>query len=813
MTIPIKNSGDTLSAAEINALNKKATPKTETISALQSLRIGTNANMVYSDASIGNLGSNFTITFLVSLDLVYANPPTILKKGDPDVDGWGFVVVSEILYLRIKGVDFAIDSTTRNKEYNFLSLKSDATKTELLVNGYNLATFTDTTDIETALTVSAALRRTIRIPYISINNNPLPDSSINDEIESILGGLALPQRTFIGYSGNVTTTGWTDSEQSIIGLAGVLETVDLSAYDYKYLNRFTSTKYLDKYMQLYYNKLKLFATATNQKIFLSEEILVTGKAVVKIFNAWGNKYSYYIFLDSGFNIITTGQSGTSTVIDSTIAEVEIAVPEEAVYWQGNLRLNSTIELIEKAVVQNPYIEPVVYGENNLGLSAILPCLFPGYETIYSTNVIFGAAPIPVLSQDANSVTVDASYDGIITLNKTFTMVCLTDGGEYKNVQIVRQSSGLITILGGKSFTATYISDIGFESGGHMHLSDYAARVCGTNLVASLESEANYRGLKRAGFGCIDFSQAGHINQDGYGILVDEYNKPAFSYSSDYPILSRGDSNAPESWWGCAGFPMAIKVFPTGATTGDNIFTLSQKSPLRSAIYDIRAIAPQQDYSGNIISVAVTVNVYNNEVLVHTETLSHYKLSRILIDRDDWGNVRIEFLAAADGDVTFLFKSVFAYESSPHFFTDPITADSVVAWLGDSWTYTSEDDATDYDPLYTNIEGVESTHTGQAPLPRQLTDLTGCELELWGQGTKDAKWALENQIFNLIHRKKYTHVVIEYFTNDASTLGDKWVGYINLLVKILIANGIRPIVFSPTSLGQYKKIEILDKYVI
>lgn len=175
----------------------------------------------------------------------------------------------------------------------------------------------------------------------------------------------------------------------------------------------------------------------------------------------------------------------------------------------------------------------------------------------------------------------------------------------------------------------------------------------------------------------------------------------------------------------------------------------------------------------------------------------------------WGDVDIVIEPVTENtEIQVFLKRIMQYETRWEFPTIPINEDSYVAWLGDSWTG-CDDIASDpshsgeagvYEELnnydYSDTKNVQPTkNTSPSPLPRTLRTLTGCKLDLWGKGTKTSKWAWDYQIKELL-KHNYTHVVIEFFTNDSSSNNDN-LGEVSAMARMLQNVGIIPIIFCAT----------------
>lgn len=175
----------------------------------------------------------------------------------------------------------------------------------------------------------------------------------------------------------------------------------------------------------------------------------------------------------------------------------------------------------------------------------------------------------------------------------------------------------------------------------------------------------------------------------------------------------------------------------------------------------------------------------------------------------WGDVDIVIEPVTENtEIQVFLKRIMQYETRWKFPTIPINKDSYVAWLGDSWTG-CDDVASDpshsgeagvYEELdnydYSDTKNVQPTkNSSPSPLPRTLRTLTGCKLDLWGKGTKTSKWAWDYQIKELL-KHNYTHVVIEFFTNDGSSMNDN-LGEVSAMARMLQNSGIIPIIFCAT----------------
>ena len=175
---------------------------------------------------------------------------------------------------------------------------------------------------------------------------------------------------------------------------------------------------------------------------------------------------------------------------------------------------------------------------------------------------------------------------------------------------------------------------------------------------------------------------------------------------------------------------------------------------------------------------------------------------------EWGNVEILFEQENEGKATLFINRVLQVEENTRLIAYPITSDSYVAWLGDSWTYAADDNENntgdypalkqyDYDDFENKSTEQPTENKNQCPLPRALVDKTNCKLDLWGRGTKTAAWAWQYQVWRIINTKKYTHIVIEYFSNDQSSDNDN-VAEVTAIARLCQQNGIIPIIFGPTT---------------
>ena len=175
---------------------------------------------------------------------------------------------------------------------------------------------------------------------------------------------------------------------------------------------------------------------------------------------------------------------------------------------------------------------------------------------------------------------------------------------------------------------------------------------------------------------------------------------------------------------------------------------------------------------------------------------------------EWGKVEIIFKQEGEGISELYVNRILQVEESNRLRAYPITSDSYVAWLGDSWTYAADDNERGqglFSPLlqydfdnYENLGTEQPTeNTTQCPLPRSVAEKTGCKMDLWGRGTKTSLWAWQYQVWRIIRMKKYTHIVIEYFSNDQSNTNDN-VAEVMAMARVFQENGIIPIIFGPTT---------------
>ena len=175
---------------------------------------------------------------------------------------------------------------------------------------------------------------------------------------------------------------------------------------------------------------------------------------------------------------------------------------------------------------------------------------------------------------------------------------------------------------------------------------------------------------------------------------------------------------------------------------------------------------------------------------------------------EWGNVEILFEQESEGKATLFINRILQVEENTRLIAYPITSDSYVAWLGDSWTYAADDNENntgdyaslkkyDYEDFENSSTEQPTENKNQCPLPRALVDKTNCKLDLWGRGTKTASWAWQYQVWRIINTKRYTHIVIEYFSNDQSSDNDN-VAEVTAIARLCQQNGIIPIIFGPTT---------------
>ena len=832
-----KSGGSTKTLKEVeDSLSEFANDYLKTpinLSDINTLAPRANSNTIYSDTSFGNLGDNFTLTMLAFISTPIVDN-VLFQKGNMNTDGWGIYMKKSAIpemILVIKGVEHFVAFTRRLDLLNFLSFVSTSDKLVIKVNNTEVLTVDVTpTAIATAMTfrTSADSWRTVTFAYLSFVKKSLSVYDIREEIDLIISEnpLDILERDFIASPYNLDgLKGWKSSTHSLLsasvdGTASVVDLSDVRSRNYSRMNimeSFASINVLASYTGIEHGVINSNANH-DRKVFDSKEIDVRGLEKLNIYNAWDYRIGIYLFKDLNGVILELGTYGKVAIVDSTIPLLTLTVPPNAATFKTTLRLDSYIvkPTVSEKKIGEKYITPTVFGSANIGGAAVMPPYYYCSDDIYYSSIWANKEVVNVLSQTESSIQLPDGIGAEFVRYRGYNVFALMADDTIENLFVTRNGTtdNVLTIHNKKlTQTAVSIRCATHKGDSHIHLSDPACKVLGAGIVKSTLDIKKYKRLRYAGWESESPLKEFSPIIDGYGTVYGFDNKPSFLYSSIFNRRRSHENNDFRARLSTLGMAADSPEFRGNVQANSNILTMYAKSPFRNAQLEIRSTAPYLDESGNIPSIPVTMNVYNNDVLVHTEIVNGYKMHRTIVVQKDWENVKINFTNETEGDVLLTLYSVMFWERSIYEFARPITSESIVAYLGDSWQLMSETDVDTYEPLYRNLEGVESTWTRSAFLSRTIRDVSGCELDLWGQGTKDSKWALDKQIFNLINHRKYSHCVVEFYWNDVSKLGDKWLGYFSTLCRVLMANGITPIVFCPSLFGYDIGTRLAEKYIL
>ena len=244
--------------------------------------------------------------------------------------------------------------------------------------------------------------------------------------------------------------------------------------------------------------------------------------------------------------------------------------------------------------------------------------------------------IEVLTSNSENKTISIStnYLSYFDNNILYNMVYETPNGEQDFMYLFRNTddgimhilSDVVPPIGTMLYTYVQVREEG--KGGDMHMSTLAYRVLGHKIVEDSHNIYNAQLTNRCG--CYFFNPIMAVK----GALKDVNGNDCFYFNGQTFGLWSG-LQGPKTW--------GVRENSTWFRLNNNRNAyFKHKAPFKKGYYDIKAVASrfyQNDSGSQVENYPVTINVYNDEHLIHTQTVCDYRFKRIIvgIDRECSGN--------------------------------------------------------------------------------------------------------------------------------------------------------------------------------
>ena len=244
--------------------------------------------------------------------------------------------------------------------------------------------------------------------------------------------------------------------------------------------------------------------------------------------------------------------------------------------------------------------------------------------------------IEVLTSNSENKTISISTDYLSYFdnNILYNMVYETPNGEQDFMYLFRNTddgimhilSDVVPPIGTMLYTYVQVREEG--KGGDMHMSTLAYRVLGHKIVEDSHNIYNAQLTNRCG--CYFFNPIMAVK----GALKDVNGNDCFYFNGQTFGLWSGLQGS--KTWGVRENSTWFRL-----NNNRNAY-FKHKAPFKKGYYDIKAVASRfyENNSGSQVeNYPVTINVYNDEHLIHTQTVCDYRFKRIIvgIDRECSGN--------------------------------------------------------------------------------------------------------------------------------------------------------------------------------
>lgn len=778
------------------------------------LNLKTGTNLVYSDSTIGNLGTAFTISKLISFNTLTTGTIVIIKKGDYLTTGWALFLSSAGLNFTANNINTIITKGITQNDI-FLTIASDATSTKIYGWGKLIATITETTNVVDALTINptSAFTNDLWLHYISIDSRALEVANINKEIDEVIGDYAVTDisRDFIGNTINLTTTGYAWKNKTFSGTAVLVAKSypNVKLIENDILASFRKTDIGFSFLNAA-NVVTAGTVSSQLSCRVTDYFNVGDFKQLEIINAIENASYFNGFYDANLKIISLTKTTPTNVTTATIPSKIIDVPFGAVSARICIGNNGYVKGLNKVVLPKPQVSKD-RNKEYIAIERVAPVVYDGFFDTISSQTPTTVKLFTVVSSTTTTMIISqADMDTFSIDGDLYPLAIKDSNGNYHFANVISDKPNL-TLKFEKvidytpvKFMSVFDTTLALQG---QHLSHYAGRALGENVIASINDFKNYKNYGSVGF-IAHTANLATISATEYNI-IDEKEQAFCSLSlssgatavnsitNDELTYKNGFSN---------DFALALKGSGTGIFT-----TMKTRVPFTTGFLEMIVLNPLGTMPSTSYVAVSTVNlvIENNGVEVYNAKIKSLSYEKIALNRTDWGDVTFKFVSNDGGNYLVYMKSLLFFRTNVLAKINPITSTSVVAVIADSWgcfppfndpTIEASDDKTGMIRASTGLEDIYS----YGYMPKRIASKAGCVVDNWSVGGQTAEYGY-SKMFQILAAKRYTHIVIGFFTNDnnLSTHRD-WEGYIRLMVRMAISAGIQPIIIAPmgvASIGQ------------
>lgn len=771
----------------------------------------TGTSLLYSDAAVGNLGGNFSISVLMDFVSTVAEP-YLIQKGDPTTNGWAIRRRGTGVFFVANGVETLITYNVIDF-HSFITIIGDGNKVKVYGNGKLLFEQTGLVTTATEAIKIAPVNNATNadnLYYISINSAAISESDIKDELSKIVGTYSINeiQRDFVGNFVNFTATGAKKGSKQLSGTA-VIATKTYPDWTLKE-GSLISQKDMGLVKQYVRDTGVITPTTTSSTsgFTTNNEVNVENYGTIRLVNTVNYFSYYYKFLDKDRKIIKIDRVGELTT--PALTTVDLSVPPFAVYFVGTFGRNAGIIGLAKRDVSKPILQKRLHKAQQ-DIELLAPCIYDGTFDLMSSQTPTTLKIFDVLSNTASTMTIaTADWDLFPNNGIVMDLAVKSSTGNYYFVPVLKSATTGVLDVYQKTLDFTPVKFMAAHdtttSAQGQHLSAYGSRALADGIIGSIQNPTSYRNNGSIGFvsndGVTAFTK---INTTDF-LLHDDNGQEVFKGSGVATVTSES-TNDDALYKG--GFALG-HVLNIRANVAGEIVSFKTKSPFKNGFFEVIIENPIGTLQNGYIAVA-TANlvIENNGVEVYNAPIYAQRYQKVSVTNTGWDNITVKIVSNSAANSCVFIKSMilfrafagqvynpFVAETS----TSPVSNKSIVAFFSDSWgeypiaanIIEPGDDTT---LLVRAFDGTNGAGYGYTP--KRIAAKTGAEVDNWAYGGTTAVGQYK-MMWDIMKKKRYTHIVVHFYLNDMTQgmSGRVWENALRAIVRTAIANGIQPIVCSP-----------------
>ena len=620
----------------------------------------------FSDNTFGNLSKSFAVSVFFkknSAAVLNVGEVVFIGKGDYTTNGWGIIqkvqsAADTKIYFVLNGTYYELIKETSNSNLIYkLIVINNTDAVDVYFCNQKLVSIAKSGVVDNDAYLQIGGNDTSAYSFVQCQlaafwyNAPTIETCLKD-IEKITSGAFSRielSADFVCCESTLVSKGFKDGKYSLLGTNNIsisYVTIPASNKGVNITNSFGEftlhgfTSYAESFFD-------------NSFAFTSKLIDVSNYKKAIIHKAATQRFSKNTararFWDKNNIEIKRYLSGIMTAdgIDGSYSYkniVSVEIPSEAKYSQFSIWYDGYVEFEDKDA---DYITPAIidipkYKNNNFLKT---PCIIFEASDYISGAYITRAGlweehnGIEVIASSNNDKTIQISTDYLsyFTNMYMYNLVYETPNGDQDIMYVYRDSDdGILHILsdivppvGTMLYSHIHIRKDGSEQAGEMHLSTLAYRVMGHKIVEDSNNIFNALISNKCGFSGYVLDNISSVPnfQDDFGVLYDMNGNPCWNYRGNRFAIWSNIFTPRGSTWGMTESSLCFY------TSNNHSTVFKQKASFKKGVYEIKAVAPRTYINGSgtrVQNSPIVLNVYNNDKLIHTQTLCDYHAKNVLV---------------------------------------------------------------------------------------------------------------------------------------------------------------------------------------